>query len=557
MAPAASTTDFCGSPSEPTLICIVAPLSPAMLVSSYVVLSALELLTVTVEEDIACAAAFGSGGVAHALLHRLADRVGAVGVELDPVLATGQGAGEALHVDGGPVDDALATFFAFDVREDAARRLEELSPGEATISEWPIERKDGSQFPAEITTKRLDDHRLQAFVRDVSERQTLEEQLRQSQKMEAVGILAGGVAHDFNNLLTAILGHTDFARANLPRDHKIRADIEEVSKAASRAAELTRQLLAFARKQIVEPRVIELGRLVDNLETMLKRVVGESIEVATTSDAEPWLVKVDPVQLEQVILNIAINARDAMPDGGRLALSCGHIHWRERDNRPELSMAAGPYATLTIQDTGSGMDAETLSHAFEPFYSTKDRTQGTGLGLAVSYGIIKQAGGYIWASSELDEGTSFRIFLPRARESDSGEMRVVAVHTADALAEGGETILLIEDEPLVRDLAVEVLNARHYNVLTARDGEEAIAIANAHPSEIHLTVTDVVLPAMSGKEVAQRCSRRGPASKYCSCPDTRRSKSCTAESSTRMFAFLAKPFTPAALSQKVRGVLDQ
>jgi PAS domain S-box-containing protein len=441
-------------------------------------------------------------------------------------------------------------------RERIASLVRDLAPGKAVMSSWLVRRADDSTFPAEVSAKRLEDGRIQAFVRDVTERLALEEQLSHSQKMEAVGLLAGGIAHDFNNLLTAIIGHSDFALARLPQEHKVRGDIEEVAKAAGRAADLTRKLLAFARKQIVEPKVVVLHDLVENLENMLKRVLGEKIELQTCAVGEPWRVKVDPVQLEQVILNVAINARDAMPNGGRLVLECGNTHWTARDNHVEIDMRPGAYATLTVSDTGAGMDAETLSRVFEPFYTTKDRSQGTGLGLAVSYGIVKQAGGYIWASSEPFKGSTFRIFLPRTTEQEAVQPAPSEAVPQES-ADGGETILLIEDEPLVRDLAVEVLNSRHYKVLTARDGEEALAIARAHPAEIHLTVTDVVLPAMSGKEVAERLKESRPGLKVLFISGYAEEQVVHQGVVDRDVAFLAKPFTPSALTEKVRGVLDR
>lgn len=440
-------------------------------------------------------------------------------------------------------------------RRSVEEVLSRLDPGMSSMYSWGMSRQDGSSFPAEVSAKRLDDRRIQAFVRDVSERHALEQQLHQSQKMEAVGLLAGGVAHDFNNLLTAIIGHTDFVRASLREDDKIRRDIEEVGKAASRAAELTRQLLAFARKQIVEPKVVVLERLVLNLENMLRRVVGEHIELKTLLSSEPWAVKVDPVQLEQVILNITINARDAMPGGGKLTLECGSVDWTARDNGPDKEMSPGHYATLVVTDSGAGMDSTTLSRAFEPFFTTKDRSQGTGLGLAVSYGIVKQAGGYIWISSKPGIGTSFEIYLPRADENEIENEEQRHVWTRGK-ASGGETILLIEDEPLVRDLAVEVLGARSYRVLTACDGEEALAIAREHPSEIHLTVTDVVLPAMSGKEVARRLKGTRPDLKVLFISGYAEEQIVHQGILDDDIAFLAKPFTPAALTDKVRGVLD-
>jgi PAS domain S-box-containing protein len=443
-------------------------------------------------------------------------------------------------------------------RERVRSLVRHLPPGEAAISSWRVQRAGGgAAFPAEVSIKRLDDGRTQAFVRDVTERLALEEQLSQSQKMEAVGLLAGGIAHDFNNLLTAIIGHSDFALMRLPRDHKVRSDIEEVAKAAGRAADLTRKLLAFARKQLVEPKLLNMHELVLNIENMLKRVLGEDIELTIRSEGEPWLVKVDPVQLEQVILNITINARDAMPGGGRLELECRNVYW-SGDGTEEVPK--GAYATLAAKDTGVGMDTETLSRVFEPFYTTKDRSQGTGLGLAVSYGIVKQAGGYIWATSEPGKGSTFRILLPRTTDvvvpAAEGEPRTYASRADEGASSGGETILLIEDEPLVRDLALEVLSSRSYRVLTAGDGEEALSIARAHPAEIHLTVTDVVLPVMSGKEVARRLRETRPGLKVLFMSGYAEEQVVHRGVVEEDVAFLAKPFTPAALTEKVRSVLN-
>jgi CheY-like chemotaxis protein len=374
--------------------------------------------------------------------------------------------------------------------------------------------------------------------------------------MEAVGQLAGGIAHDFNNLLTAIIGHSDFALMRLSRDDRVRGDIEEVSKAAGRAADLTRKLLAFARKQLVEPKLLSIPDLVRGMEHMLKRVLGESIELTIRSEDGPWLVKADPVQLEQVILNITINARDAMPAGGRLEIECRNIYW-SGDGTHEAS--PGAYAALTARDTGVGMDADTLSRVFEPFYTTKDRSQGTGLGLAVSYGIVRQAGGCIWATSEPGQGSAFQILLPRSTDAEipvaAEEACACEAAPREHLPSGGETILLIEDEPLVRDLALEVLKARSYQVLTAKDGEEALSIARAHPSEIHLTLTDVVLPAMSGKEVARRLREARPGLKVLFMSGYAEEQVVHHGVVEEDVAFLAKPFTPAALTEKIRSVL--
>jgi PAS domain S-box-containing protein len=440
-------------------------------------------------------------------------------------------------------------------RDRVRALIRDLPPGEAAISSWHVLRKTPENaFPAEVSIKRLDDGRMQAFVRDVTERLALEEQLSQSQKMEAVGVLAGGIAHDFNNLLTAIIGHSDFALSKLPRHHRVRSDIEEVAKAAGRAADLTRKLLAFARKQLIEPKLVSIYELALNIEHMLKRVLGERIELDIRCEGQPWKVKVDPGQLEQVILNITINARDAMPQGGRLELECRNVYWSDDDTN---EASPGEYATLSARDTGVGMGAETLSRIFEPFYTTKDRSQGTGLGLAVSYGIVKQAGGYLWATSVPGQGSTFRIFLPRAPECRAAKGREdpATLPSEDRAGSGGETILLIEDEPLVRDLAQEVLNSRSYRVLTARDGEEALSIARAHPAEIHLAVTDVVLPRMSGKEVARRLREARPHLKVLFMSGYAEEQVVHRGVVEEDVAFLAKPFTPEGLSEKVRVVL--
>ncbi len=464
--------------------------------------------------------------------------------------------------------DAVLGLDLFDLAEprdqDRVRSLvRDLCPGAAAISSWHVPRVGGgAAFPAEVSIKRLDDGRIQAFVRDVTERLALEEQLSQSQKMEAVGLLAGGIAHDFNNLLTAIIGHSDFALTRLSRDQKVRSDIEAVAMAAGRAADLTRKLLAFARKQLVEPKLVSMPDLLLNIEHMLKRVLGEQIELVIRSEGEPWMVKVDPGQLEQVILNVTINARDAMPHGGRLELACRNVYWSGDGTE---GTSPGAYATLAAKDTGVGMGAETLSRVFEPFYTTKDRSQGTGLGLAVSYGIVKQAGGYLFATSELGQGSTFQIFLPRATEVampiqerealPSTPMGPMGGMADDGTGSGGETILLIEDEPLVRDLALEVLSSLCYRVLTARDGEEALSVARSHPAEIHLTVTDVVLPAMSGKEVARRLRETRPRLKVLFMSGYAEEQVVHRGVVEEDVAFLAKPFTPAALSEKVRLVL--
>ncbi len=444
-----------------------------------------------------------------------------------------------------------------DIRDDASSQddLARLELGHRVVASWTVRHRDGRRFPTEVSAKRLDDGRLQAFVRDVTERRLLEEQLHQSQKMEAVGRLAGGIAHDFNNLLTVILSHSD-AAAPQTRE-RLRTDMREVNKAAERAADLTKQLLAFARKQIVEPEVLVLDELVERLENMLRRLLGEDIEFVFLSSAEPWPVEVDPVQLERVILNLAINARDAMPKGGRFVVETDNRYWLD-PSKPDglgLEIPPGSYASLTFRDTGVGMDADTLSRVFEPFYSTKEQANGTGLGLAVSYGLIKQAGGHIWATSNLGQGTRFHILLPKTEReprprSDSDEV-------ATRVAPGGETVLLIEDEPLVRDLVEEILRERSHHVLVASNGEEALALADQYPGKIHLTLTDVVLPSMSGTEVARELKKKRPSIKVLFMSGYAEEQIVHHGVVDEGVAFLAKPFTSAKLTSMVRFVLDE
>ncbi len=366
------------------------------------------------------------------------------------------------------------------------------------------------------------------------------------------------MAHDFNNLLTAIISNLEIALwDSAPGDPRVEL-LTDAAAAANSAAQVTRQLLTFSRRQVIAPEVLDPNDVIAKVRGMLQRLIGENVQLLVVPQQPLGRVRIDPMQIEQILINLAVNARDAMPGGGRLDIECRNLWW-SGDGSNEAS--PGPYATLTVRDTGVGMDADTLSRVFEPFYTTKDRSHGTGLGLAVSYGIVKQAGGYIWATSELGQGSTFQILLPRSIEAEmpvAGE-EACACKTAprESAESGGETILLIEDEPLVRDLALEVLRAKSYQVLTARDGEEALSIARAHPSEIHLTLTDVVLPAMSGKEVARRLREARPGLKVLFMSGYAEEQVVHRGVVEEDVAFLAKPFTPAALTEKVRSVLSE
>ncbi len=417
------------------------------------------------------------------------------------------------------------------------------------LGERRYRRKDGGSVGMDVESFRFEEAgRPVIFVvaRNLAERRLLEDQLRQAQKMEAVGRLAGGVAHDFNNLLTAILGYSDLVlTGDAPED--VRQNVEEVRKAAERAASLTRQLLAFSRKQVLQPLVLELNDVVKNLDGMLHRVLRENVKIVFEPDPHLWRVKADPGQIEQILMNLAVNASDAMPEGGRLTVRTRNVTLGPGD-LGEIPMRPGPYVLLEVSDTGHGMDAETLGHAFEPFFTTKERGKGTGLGLATVYGIVKQSGGYIQVLSEPAKGAMFRIFLPRAHGAADSPSNV---SPRPAPIRGSETILLVEDEESVRKLAHTVLRARGYQVLVADSAEAALELSRGHPGPVHLLLTDVVLPGMDGHRLAAilRAER----------PDTAVLLSSgyfdAGEGTEGTEPLLRKPFTPDGLVDKVRSTL--
>ena len=379
------------------------------------------------------------------------------------------------------------------------------------------------------------------------------DQLRQSQKMEAVGQLAGGVAHDFNNLLTAISGYSDLGLRRLPENDPLRRNLEEIKKASARAGSLTRQLLAFSRKQMLQAKVIDLNAIVSEMDRMLRRLIGEDIDLVTFLEPSSCRIKADPGQIEQVVLNLAVNARDAMPRGGKLTIETGRVYLDEVYARAHVAVKSGHYIMLAISDTGTGMDIDTQERVFEPFFTTKEVGKGTGLGLSTVYGIVKQSGGNIWVYSELGKGSTFKVYLPIVNES-------VETESKGANAEsyrGKETILLVEDEEMVRNLSREILEMNGYRVLTASDGEQAARLCETIDEEIHLMVTDVVMPQMSGRELSERVSKQRPemAVLYMS--------GYTDDAIVRHgvlddgMPFLQKPFTPDALARKVRELLEQ
>ena len=394
---------------------------------------------------------------------------------------------------------------------------------------------------------------LEGVLLDVTEQKRLEDQLRQAQKMEAVGQLAGGIAHDFNNLLMAIIGYGDFVLARLGPDDPLRPDVEEITAAGNRAADLTRQLLAFSRKQVLQPKILDLNAVVREMERMLQRLIGEHLELITALEPDLGRTQADPGQIEQVIVNLAANARDAMPEGGVLAVETANVELDEAAAHRHLAeIAPGSYVVLTVSDTGTGMDPETLRHLFEPFFTTKG-TAGTGLGLATVYGIVKQSGGFVWVYSEPGGGTIFRIYLPRLGRQ-SGDLDAEGPPTPiSAPPVGTETILLVEDEEQVRSLIARDLRERGFTVLVASDYEHALELFDVHKDDVDLLLTDVVMPGGSGLDLAEEIRRRRPEIRALSM-----SGYAGSVLSRHVFpgAAIQKPFGAAVLAKRIREVLD-
>jgi two-component system, cell cycle sensor histidine kinase and response regulator CckA len=392
---------------------------------------------------------------------------------------------------------------------------------------------------------------LEAIAEDVTERRVLEDQFRQAQKMEAVGRLAGGIAHDFNNLLMVIGGYTEVLLSQLTVGHPLFAKAEAIQQASDRATTLTRQLLAFSRKQLLELKIIDVNAIVSDMERLLRPLIGEDIELTTQLEPSVGCTRADAGQLEQVIMNLVVNAKDALPTGGKVCIRTAGV-MLDDSYRPENTfIKPGPYVMISVSDSGQGMDRETQARIFEPFFTTKGKNKGTGLGLSTVYGIIKQSGGYVFVQSELGRGTVFTIYFPRVDEPcDAPGTTPVSV----AAAGGSETILLVEDEESVRQLVRETLEARGYRVLEAANGDAAIALAASHSDTIHLVITDVVMPGLSGHELAQQLNSARPGIKvlYLSgyAQDAFPNPSVQAHK-----AFLQKPFTLQSLSRKVREIL--
>ena len=418
--------------------------------------------------------------------------------------------------------------------------------------------KDGRTISCEWYNTPLVDESGRVFgvaslVQDVTERVALEEKLRHSQKMEAIGRLAGGVAHDFNNILTVIMGYSQILTDGVPAVGRLMDATVQIRTAAERAEEITRQLLAFSRKQVLQPRVIDLNDIMMNLDTMLRRLIGDDVEILTVPGRDLGAVKADPGQIEQVIMNLAVNARDAMPSGGTLTLETGNTELDEAYAREHPPLQPGRYVMLAVSDTGIGMDADTQAHIFEPFFTTKEVGKGTGLGLSTVYGIVKQSGGYIWVYSEPDRGTTFKIYFPRI---DQPVEEVRAERRAAGMQRGTETILLVEDNEQVRQLTSSVLADCGYKVLPAASPEEGLALCRAHHPDIQLLVTDVILPGMNGPQLAEQVKQISPRTRVLYVSGYTSDAIVHYGVLDAGLWFLAKPFSLSELVAKVREVLD-
>ena len=396
--------------------------------------------------------------------------------------------------------------------------------------------------------------RVRGLVMDMTDRRQLEEQLLESQKLESIGRLAGGVAHDFNNLLTGILGYARFALQSVPENHAARADILEIERAGTRAASLTSQLLAYARRQMIVPQIVRLNQLVIAMDSLLRRLIGEDVDLETRCARDLWHAQIDPGQFEQVIINLAVNARDAMPNGGRLTVETSNATLDDSYMRQHPEVLPGEYVVMAVADTGVGMDTATQIRIFEPFFTTKEQGKGTGLGLAVCYGIVKQAGGHLWVYSEPGRGTTFKVLLPRASEEPSAPS--AAPPPQQPPSRGHETLLIVEDEPVVRKLTVRALTEHGYHILEAGDCPSALAEAHSHPGEVHLLITDVVMPGMNGKELADSLTAERPDLRVLYISGYAEHAVVRHGVLQEGIAFLSKPFDLNELARTVRRVLD-
>ena len=455
----------------------------------------------------------------------------------------------------------LGPFKDVTVSRDAFRELQEKDY--VRYEDLPLETHDGRLINVEFVSNVYlvgKTRVIQCNIRDITERKRTEEQrkklegqLRVSQKMEAIGILAGGVAHDFNNLLSVILSYTEFAMKALREGDPLKDDLLEVKKAGDRAAVLTRQLLAFSRKQLLQPVPLNLNHVAEGVEKMLRRILGEDIDYVQVLAPDLGVVRADPGQIEQVLMNLAVNSRDAMSEGGKLTIETSNVELDEEYAAHHVGVKPGPYVQLAVTDTGCGMDEQTKSQLFEPFFTTKEKGKGTGLGLSTVYGIVTQSGGNIWVYSELGLGTTFKIYFPRELSVKATATRLRAMLEP---ATGTETILVVEDEEALRKVARRFLEAAGYTVLTAAAGDEALLISAQHAGTIHLLLTDVVMPRMSGKALAQAFLKTRPMAKVLYMSGYADNAFVHHGAVDEGTYFLSKPFTATDITQKVRAVLD-
>jgi PAS domain S-box-containing protein len=443
--------------------------------------------------------------------------------------------------------------------ESAMNAFSEVTmyPGTAKRLEFRYRHKNGTWVVLEaVGTNLLADPVVNGIVmnsRDISERKKLQEQLQQAMKMEAVGLLAGGIAHDFNNLLNVINGYCELVLEDIAADDPKRKDLEQITQAGLRAASLTSQLLAFGRKQILQPEILDLNSVINGMSSMLRRLIRENIELIPITQPGLGLINADPGQIQQIIMNLAVNSRDAILEGGNLTIETANVNFDEEYAREHPAIEVGPYVMLAISDNGLGMDAVTKSHLFEPFFTTKEKGKGTGLGLSTVYGIVKQSNGFIWVYSEPGKGTTFKIYFPRA---EGKVPRIIQEGKTVQEDRGSETILVTEDESSVRALVARILRERGYTVLEASKGKEALDIAEKYSGEINLLITDVVMPGMGGKALESQLTAIRPSLKALFISGYTDNAIVHHGILDSDVVFLQKPFTVESLTRKVRAVLD-
>ncbi len=437
--------------------------------------------------------------------------------------------------------------------QERQRVLQFIAEATMEWADFKIRVRDKRVLDTIWAAVQLSDGTNLSIGQDITARKVLEEQFRQAQKMEAVGQLTGGIAHDFNNLLTVINGYSELALRRLPGENPLRHKLEEIKKAGGRAATLTGQLLAFSRKQLLQPQVLDLNSIVTEIEKLLLRLIGENIELCTRLAPTLSPLKADPGQMEQILLNLVVNARDAMPQGGKLTIETQQVYLGQEYMRQHLTVNEGHYILLAVSDTGTGMDEQTQRHIFEPFYTTKEIGKGTGLGLSTVYGIVKQSGGHIWVYSEIDQGTTFKIYLPCLAEAVAINQRRIE---AEMSVQGTETIILVEDEETVRQLAAEVLTTYGYQILEAANGSAALALCAQYQEPIHLLISDVIMPELSGSALVSQLSQLRPELKVLYMSGYTDNAIIHQGVLDQKANFIQKPFTPMALAHKVRVVLD-